>query len=140
MSSPRKGKNMNNNTINMTVELCAADRARLDKILEALAGMGHHSEKAAQAVTETTPAVEKLAPEPVTEAPAEATEDLPFPAQEEVTPEDIQNLVRKLAAPETGKREACKAIITKYADNVSSIPADKRREVMDALLDLTAEG
>ena len=130
-----------NNTINMTVELCAEDRARLDKILEALSGRQTGQPVVAPApepIQEQRAELEKT-PEP--ETPAEVTEDLPMGEPiEEVKPEDILSLVQKLAAPSVGKREACKAIIKKYADNVSSIPADKRREVMDQLLDLAAEG
>ena len=134
-----------NNTINLTVELCAEDRARLDKLLEALTT--RPIEKATRAVAEMAAAVAEVAPEPektpepAPETPAEVTEDLPMGEPvEEITADDIQAFVRKLAAPETGKREACKAIIKKYADNVSSIPEDKCREVMNQLLDLAAEG
>lgn len=131
------------NNITMTVELCPEDRARLDAILEALQHRGQST--AAEPMAEAAPVVEEApkaepekAPEPVAETADPVTEDLPGGEPAEVTAEDILSLVQKLAAPTTGKREACKAIIKKYAGNVSGIPADKRREVMGQLLDLAA--
>ena len=133
------------NNINMIVELCAEDRARLDKILEELRRLfpGHPVERTMQEIIGTPATVEENTPEPAAEmpeAPAEVAEDLPFPEPQEVSAEDLVALVRKLAAVSADKREACKGIVKKYADNVSSVPADKRREVMDQLLDLAQEG
>lgn len=128
--------------INVTVELCSEDRARLDKILEALSGgkpapmeptPAPTPEEAPKAEVKETPAPEPEIADPI-------NNDLPWgeaekPA-EEVTAEAILAKVQQLAAPGTGKRDACKKIITQYAANVSGIPADKRGEVMQQLLEL----
>lgn len=53
--------------------------------------------------------------------------------------EDVQALVLKLAAPNTGKKDAVKAIVNEYAKKVSDIPEEKLNEVMAKLQKLAEE-
>ena len=146
------------NNIKVTVELCAEDRARLDGILEAL--------KQPMKVADVAPVKAEEAPVKVEEAPvqeaveAPQTEAVEEPKEEKakvekpaeietekpeaapaptVSPADVRALVQKLVAPGTGKRDATKEIVTRYARNVSDIPADKLTEVYEKLKALEAE-
>ena len=105
------------NNINVTVELGAEDRARLDRIIELLSGL---SITEVVEVTATTEVEVAAAPE----------------EQPSVTMADIQALAQKLAAPTTGKRNAVRDIVKKYAKSISAIPEDKWTEVHKALSDL----
>jgi hypothetical protein len=127
------------NNITVTVELCAEDRARLDKIFEALttnvAGYvvsqaeKYYTEKqtavaapvTTEAVEETQPTVDTTEPE----KPAEAQET----AKEEpsVSKADIQRKVVELSS--AGKKAEVRDIVKAYADKVSTIPEDKLSEV-----------
>ena len=109
------------NTI--TIELCAEDRARLDKILEALQGV---NVKPAP-VAEEHPVEEPFgSPDPVEEPAAE-------PAPKQYTLADVRSLVQELAKPGSKKQPEAKAIVQSYAAKVSDIPADKYGEVMEKL-------
>lgn len=55
------------------------------------------------------------------------------------TKADVQALVLKLAAPNTGKKGAVKAIVNEYAKKVSDIPEEKLNEVMAKLNQLAEE-
>lgn len=139
------------NTI--TIELCAEDRARLDKIIEALEyskprcdtclslihdiSKGTGAPEAAPEATDEpnpkqTPAkVEKPAevkPENAEASPVTIPDD-PTPDEDipVVTSADIQKKVIALAS--AGKKEEVKAIVNAYAEKVSLIPADKYAEV-----------
>lgn len=151
------------NTINLIVELGPESMGKLDKILAALEGIGHHNcasctDSALKVMGEnlrivTGTAEEPKAPEQPAENPAQeisqpveevtAAAD-PEPAEEQKAPEytknDVLALVQKLAAPNNPKREAAKAIVKSYGAKVSDIPADKYGEVMEKLHKLTAEG
>ena len=120
------------NTI--TIALCQEDRARLDKIIEAL----EQAPFVAQA---------KLQLEPIheTEAPTEAQETaetfneetVPEPAEELakiIDLSDIQKKVVELSA--AGKKAEVRDIITKYANRVSAIPAEHTAEVWNQLVGL----
>ena len=132
------------NHINLTIELCADDRARLDKILEALTGLQqpncHSCVETAVGMTKSLAELaEKAAaqeqvnePEP-TEEPELAEEPIEEP---KYTQADILALVQRLAAPTSKKREQAKAIVKEYAVKVSAIPADKYDEVMGKLIEL----
>ena len=143
------------NTI--TIELCTEDRARLDRIIEAL-GNHHNCEhcvsaaitmtKAAQAEAEAPtiaanePTPTTITPEPETpaETPAEHPLDTapievneptaPGPV-EVVNPADVQRKVVDLCSK--GKKAEVKEVIMAYAPNVSSIPADNLAEVLEKL-------
>ena len=116
------------NTI--TIALCQEDRARLDKIIEAL------EQTRMMPVEEVIPETEasdggqevmeafkeKHAPEPVAEA------------AKEVSLADIQKKVVELSA--AGKKAEVRDIITKYANRVSAIPDEHTAEVWDQLIGL----
>lgn len=140
------------NTINITVELCAEDRARLDKILDLLE---KDYKDAAVAVRDATiysidPAGELRATSKTAQAPTEETKPEPVepvtPAEEgqlegqlglfeaetpAVKLTDVQQKVVALSA--AGKKDAVRDIIKAYADRVSAIPEDKLAEVLDKL-------
>ena len=114
------------NTI--TIALCQEDRARLDKIIEALEQ------------TRMMPAEETIPEEPneVQEVMEAFKEELaPEPVKESakvVTLADIQKKVVELSA--AGKKAEVRDIITKYANRVSAIPGDKTAEVWNQLIGL----
>lgn len=129
------------NNINVTVELCAEDRARLDMILEALQNAGapaaapEKPQEASKPVADETPA-------PVAEEPVVAAE----PAKEEpvveepakvVSLSDVQQKVVALSA--AGQKEKVREIVKRYAERVSLIPEDKAAEVWDLLTALAGE-
>ena len=64
------------------------------------------------------------------------------PEQPKYTKDDVQALVRKLAAPNSPehKRAGAKAIVKTYGAKVSDIPEDKYSEAMDKLTALDKEG
>jgi len=149
------------NSIKVTVELCAEDRARLDRLIaaaenanpvtkaaEAMKNLTAAAKEAAEekpvqeaAETPTTPTVEEPEKEkPKAEEPAEMEPAKPEEASEpKVTAAEIRALVQKLVAPGTGKRDATKGIVMQYAPNVSDIPADKYDEVFKKLKALEVE-
>lgn len=156
-------------TINVIVELGPESQAKLDKILAALEGIGHHNCKGCvEAATgmvidavkpDTVPTEEPAAPRPLnldvvmptrpaSNEPPEIVDESsePEPAAEPETPkytkDDVQALVRKLAAPNSPerKRTGAKAIVMSYGTKVSDIPEDKYTEVMDKLTALDKEG
>lgn len=108
------------NNINLTFELHAEDRARLDKIIDLLSN---------GAAVGTAEKVDVLKDEPKPEPIKEET----YPA---VSLEDVRLLVQKLATPSSGKRDAVRNIVMKYAKSVSDIPADKLNEVHAELVAL----
>lgn len=111
------------NNINVTVELCAEDRARLDKIIDSLSEMF-----ISEAVEVTATAeVEVTTPEPVKEN------------EPTVTLDEVRLLVQKLATPTSGKRDAVRNLVMKYAKSVSDIPTDKLDEVYTELVKLSKE-
>ena len=132
------------NTI--TIELCQEDRARLDRIIEALE---QNRTIIANSVS-VAPVVEADEPKAETEEPmegqvtveeiVETTEQIPAegaPVEEpiKVVPlSDIQKKVVELSA--AGKKAEVRDIITKYANRVSAIPAEHTAEVWTQLIGL----
>ena len=122
------------NTITMTVELCAEDRARLDSILEQLKQLTPMS-----VVCDVTPqqsTTEQSTTEQTAPAKEPEQESATAPAQESkptIKLADLQALVQELAAPGSGKRDKVKALVKGYAERVSLIPEDKWPEVYAAL-------
>lgn len=119
---------------NITIELCAEDRARIDNLTAALEKF--HDVVTIKLTPEQTQrtadlaeqAGETLKPAPVAEAPkAEPTAE---PAKV-VTVEEVREKVMQLIS--AGKKDATRAIITSYAPNVTEIPADKCAEVLEKL-------
>lgn len=130
------------NQINVTIELCAEDRARLDNILAALEkGAKPSIEKAGEGLKATAESAKKAAAkqeapaEPEPEKAEEAPWEEPKPAQPEAVPEvsaaELQSKVVQLVGK--GKKDAARAIVMEYAPNVGSIPAEKRAEVLARL-------
>lgn len=135
--------------MNVTIELCAEDRARLDKILAALEkqrdckGCVETVAKATEHIVETmTPAepeIQPETPEPVKadEHPADVStapwepEEAPKEAAPSVTTQELQKLVVDLCAK--GKKDQVREIVNAYAKKVSDIPEDKRQEVYERL-------
>ena len=121
-------------TATITIELCAEDRARLDKIIEALSH--HDCSRCANDVakyvvgtletaSDAEPAEHETAqPEPEVVAPAAEV-------AEAVSLADIQKKVVELSA--AGKKAEVREIITAYAKKVSDIPEDKTTEVWNKL-------
>lgn len=109
------------NDIKVTLELCAEDRARLDKIIDSL------SEMFISEAVEVTPAdvAEEVKPEPVEEE------------EPTVTLDEVRLLVQKLATPSSGHRDAVRTIVMRYAKSVSDIPVDKLAEVHAELVKLS---
>ena len=126
---------------NITIELCAEDRARLDRVadlLEKLSGSSGfiHFDPAAlppapktvEAPTSAQPKVEKPTE---TEQPSQedggdwlAPTDDDAPAVELT---DLQQLIIQLA--NAGKQAELRKVIFKYAERVTQIPEDKYGEV-----------
>lgn len=136
-------------------ELCAEDRARLDRIIEALENRPNCENCVSAAVTMTKAAVaevdaakaEAKEPAPTTitpqeekpvETPTEHPLDAPpidetptAPEAPTVKREDVRGKVVKLCA--AGKKEEVKKIVTEYAEAVKDIPEDKLAEVLEKL-------
>lgn len=133
------------NNINVTIELCAEDRARLDNILGALQGLTVtpciEADAAApiKALPQEAPAPvqpEQAIPKPVEPAaqiPAEPVAPAPEKTEEapEVTTAELQSKVVQLVG--AGKKDATRAIVLEYAKSVGEIPAEKRAEVLGRL-------
>ena len=122
------------NTI--TIELCAEDRARLDRIAELLEPVRTMSPSLA--VNEEGKAFGKgfvvgvdLASEQ--DATLEHAIKPVEPEKPVYTMSDIQSLVQTLAAPGSGKRNEVREIVKDYAERVSLIPEEKYAEVMARL-------
>lgn len=134
------------NNINLTTELCAEDRARIDKLIQATESL------TAALATVGTPfqAVKSEAPQTEADAPAEPMyeegtgvndlgfipietddEDEPEAPQEAATPQhtkaELQSKVTGLISK--GKKTEVAAIIREHAAKVSAIPEDKVDEV-----------
>ena len=137
----------------ITIELCAEDRARIDRLtaaLEALQPPTVHVDNPIQkalaeqvAKSGKTPAQSPVesAGEAKAETPATpqtepeaATVDEPAPVAEEKPAPTTAELQQKvIALVNKGKKAEVAAIVKSYAATVSGIPEDKRVEVMDKL-------
>lgn len=122
------------NNITVTVELCQADRDRLDNIINLLGQTPARPASEPQNKPETvTP--KKTQPEPddpAAELPVEPAEPAE-PTAPQYTQADVLAKVQSMATPGNPKREQAKAIVKAYAAKVSDIPADKYAEVMEKL-------
>lgn len=126
------------NTI--TIELCQEDRARLDRLTDALGRLSNVQEALASvpAVLSAIPGPQEAPAAPAAPAvpakpePEEPVE--PAPAQEApaVDRADVQRKVVALSA--AGKKDAVKEIVLAYGNTkVSDIPEDKLAEVLAKL-------
>lgn len=111
------------NNLNLTIELCAEDRARLDAILAALQAVGTpfippESAQTVETVPEThdTPAPVTGGPEP--EQPAQDTQD--GAETQHATHGMVQDLVITLSS--WGHKSEAREIVQRYAPRVSAIP------------------
>lgn len=132
---------------NITIELCAEDRARLDHINVNLTElilrvMGSQKIDTGEVLRRAAP---ELAGKPAEQHPVtEPFEELPkaepvpfeqpMPETPQYKPEDIQQKVVALSA--SGKKAEVREIVKSYAEKVSAIPADKFGEVMARLAGL----
>ena len=130
----------------ITIELCAEDRARIDRLTKALENANPHCDKCVQTladVMEDEPPIEAPEmPQEATEAPApetappweeNATDAKTEAAAPTVTLEQIQQKVVQLAA--AGSKAQVRAIITAYGANVTALKdqPDKWDEVWQKL-------
>lgn len=133
----------------ITIEMCAEDRARLDRLADALekaAGrmplvgidLAKAIAPAAEAPQEAEKAPEakqpKETPPKAEKAPAPAVEaETPAPAKEapQVTAQDVRQVAVELIR--AGKQNEAGAIIHEYAESIGEIPADKLAEVLQKL-------
>jgi sRNA-binding protein len=145
---------------NITIELCAEDRARLDRLIAAMERKTCEScvatamEYARQQPAETKETVEppKNAPgatedvtPPTTHAAEEKPtreEDAPWEQATEptITKEEMQQKVTQLAAANNGAKKAkVREIVNAYAKKVSDLPEDKYPEIWAKLTALESE-
>lgn len=137
---------MNNITLNWSAE----DRARIDKLNELLTKLVESGERPQVIVdlptampvkpAETPQNDEQAEPEKVVEAleelPGQVTfDELPVPVEETPAPkyEQADVLAKVQALIKAGKKAETRAVVTKYAASVSSIPVEKYPEVMAEL-------
>ena len=138
------------NEIKITTELCAEDRARIDRLTAALEGLtaGIGSVGTPYAANNVSNVVE--APKTDTEVPKDETPAEPetAPAEPETTDDETTNakevpehtqaeLQQKvISLVSAGNKDDVKKIIEQYAPRVSAIPAEKINEVWDKLATL----
>lgn len=157
------------NNINLTIEWCTEDRARIDRLtaaLEKLAACDNCvqsaldykaavdddlNQKLAETLARATvPESPKNAPEapddptpPTAQAePEPATPETPAAAPAPVREVKLADLQQKVVQLSTsGKKAEARAIVGEYTDppKVSAIPADKYAEVLDKLNALETE-
>ena len=136
---------MSTNNINLTVELCAEDRARMDNILGTLTAIY----QVVNTGTQPAPATEakyvilhegpaptaEVKPAALPEVPEDTMEPAPSPVVDKpaVSLFDIQSMAQTMLAPGSTKRNEVRQIIKSYAPKLSDIPADKYAEVMEKL-------
>ena len=149
----------------ITIEFCADDRARIDRLTARIEQLIEAVESRArdrcvkdalaligtQQAPEADPIQQKLAEtlakantpaEKPTEA-AEATKAEPAAAAETkptITQEQLQQKITQLAAAKNGALKVkVREIVTAYAPKVSELPEDKWSEIWDKLTDLEKE-
>ena len=111
------------NNLNLTIGLCAEDRARLDAILTALQAVGTPFSAPApsqpiQTAPETHDAPAPVTSGPETEQPAQDTQD--GSETQHATHGMVQDLVITLAS--CGHKAEAREIVQRYAPRVSAIP------------------
>lgn len=124
------------NEIVVKIDLSDESKKLLKQILTALSKKTCDRHSAADTAADPNPAKAEDADESDTdpdEEPVDAEEETDSP---QYTAADVQKLVQELASPAGGKRAEVRAIVKKYAEKVSLIPADKYDKVMEQLLKL----
>jgi hypothetical protein len=139
------------NEIKIITELCAEDRARLDKIAGLLEAnieaslriptelVALSTEETAETPQETTKAEDQGNTQPKAETQAQPQKAEPEsveteeqkPEKVDVGVEDIRRLVVTLSA--SGKKDEARKVVQTYARTVSDLPADKYVEVWTEL-------
>lgn len=137
------------NNINITTELCAEDRARIDRLTAALegltAGIGSvgtpfPTEQPAEVALDILKEGAGVAmgtiaePESAPEEVGAPTDDPDVKEVPEHTKAELQQKVISIVT--AGKKDEVKAIIEQYAERVSAIPDEKINEVWDKLTKL----
>lgn len=117
-----RGKTMNT----ITIELCAEDRARLDRIIAGLEA----KQASAPEVNPTQNLDQMTSEEAIAEVASLEAEAAPS-GPVSVTLSDIQQKVVALSA--AGKKAQAREIVKAYAERVTLLPEDKYAEVMDKL-------
>ena len=124
------------------IELCAEDRARLDKIIEGLAGLRQPDcsscvEGVASYMAKAAEVMDSQATAP---APVEApVPEAPAPVKPSVTLEQIQKKATQIAAGSAEKKAALRALVNKYAAKVTDLPEAAWTEVWNGLCKLESE-
>lgn len=147
----------------ITIELCAEDRARLDKIIEGLSGLKPDCKACAQSAMEAAAAAtakqshvlkpedlprhtfgaerykgQNTPQEPVKEDMVEIAfppeDESPFPEKQLEPVVTFDDVQKKvIALAAAGKKAAMTEVVKSYADRVSLIPEDKLAEVFAKL-------
>lgn len=123
----------------ITIELCAEDRARIDKVIGLLEQYLAPDialapapvipvETPKETPKEQTP--EPAAPTAPVEPPKEEKPEAPAPTST-ATVDDLRKMVITLSS--AGRKDEAKAVIKSYADKVSEVPADKIDECLAKL-------
>lgn len=127
-------------TLQVTINLSAEDRARLDSILDALRNSRVDCARCAASVAEMFSGRQELA---AVEAPAEEptavqAEELaavqaepPKENAPQATVEEVQAAVVRLTA--AGRKAEAREIVHAYAERISAIPEDKLGEALQRL-------
>ena len=134
----------------ITIELCAEDRARLDKIIEHLgslrlpdcsacvAGVASYLEKAATVLD--APVVKEDTNKNDADLDAMLKKAInPESAKPAVTLEQIQKKATQIAAGSAEKKAKLRAIVNQYAAKVTDLPEASWPTVWDALCNLESE-
>lgn len=127
---------------NITIELCAEDRARIDRLTAALEAVRTpiiveetiaepEEYDTLETSTETPQKADEADKVETTPAEPETPKNEEKTAAPEVTVDDLRSKYMGLSA--TPKRDEARAIIKSYAEKISDIPADKRAEVLEKL-------
>ena len=120
------------NTI--TIELCAEDRARLDRLAEALERKACDKCVTSAIQLFKGEAEAPKAPTEVKEAPTEPAEVTPETPTRTVDRAEMRAKVIELSAK--GLKEQVREIVTAYAPTVKDVPDDKLVECFDRLVAL----
>jgi hypothetical protein len=125
----------------LTIELCAEDRARLDKIIEGLGALRRPdcSSCVEGVASYMAKAAEVMDADPVAPAAPAAPVPVVTPAKPAVTLEQIQKKATQIAAGSADKKAALRAIVNQYAAKVTDLPESTWPTVWDALCKLESE-
>jgi len=122
---------------NITIEFCAEDRERLDRLIAALEAKTAHVINDAPKTTVVDP--DQLTPDDVQQKLADtlaqfeekSDDEPPAPTTPVVTEDDIRSMARVLI--EKGKKPQLKEIVNKYAPSITDIPEESMPAVYEQL-------